>query len=121
MSNHGMEALTIYHHDDLYTAYPFGLVRYGLYNLRGKERRCTKYPNRSVALLRNRQIKGNMGVWLAEVFRKVGPVALIVDAVDLAVGIAVAKLSKLMGNYGVMTVVARVNRQKKSNPHEEDC
>lgn len=121
LKNHGMEVLRIYHDDSLYTAYPFGLVRYGLHRLRRKELRCTRYQNRSVALLRNRQIKGNLGTWLAEVFRTVGPADLIVDAVDLAVGVALAKMSKWIRNYGVITVVASVSGQKKSNPHEEDC
>ncbi len=121
LNNHGMEVRKIYHDDSLYTAYPFGLLRYGLLSLRGRETRCTRYRNRSVALLRNKQIKANLGVWLSEVLRTVGPADLILDAIDLALGVALAKISKLMGNYGVITVVASVNRQKKSNPNEEDC
>ena len=108
-----MEIVHIHHDDSIYTAYPFGLVRYALQNLRGKETRCTRYENRSVALLRNRQIKGNLGVWLNEVLKTVGPMDLILDAVDLGIGVALAKISQVMGNYGVLTVVASVKQQKK--------
>jgi len=121
LNNHGMEVLKIHHDDSLYTAYPFGLLRYGLYKFRRRDSRCTRYQNRSVAVLRNRQIKGNLGTWLAEVIKTVGPADMILDTIDLTMGVILAKISKLMGNYGVITVVASVKRQKKSNPHEEDC
>lgn len=121
LSNHGMEIVEIHHDDSIYTAYPFGLLRHGLLNLRGKETRCTRYENRSVALLRNRQIKGNLGTWLGEVLKTIGPMDLILDAIDLSIGVALAKISKVIGNYGVMTVVASLKQQKKSNPHKEDC
>ncbi|MFH1115771.1 MAG: class I SAM-dependent methyltransferase [Pseudomonadota bacterium] len=121
LNNHGMEVRKIYHDDGLYTAYPFGLLRYLFFGRRKGGLRCTDHQNRSVAILRNRQIKGNLATWLAEVLRTVGPGDLILDAIDLALGVALANISKLMGNYGVITVVASVNGQKKSNPHEEDC
>jgi hypothetical protein len=69
-----------------------------------------------VALLRNRQIKGNATVWLAEVLKSVGPLDAALDLIDLALGVLLAQVSKLIGNYGVITVVAGRNRQKKSNP-----
>jgi len=118
---YGMKAVAIHHDDSIYTAYPFGLVRYGILRMMKKETRCSRYENRSVVLLRNRQIRGNAAAWLAEVARKLNPLDILVDAVDLGIGIMVAKASKRIGNYGVMTVVATTSSQKKSNPNEEDC
>ena len=103
----GMELQSIRHDDAIYSSYPFGLLRLGLLKLWKDDARCSRYDNKSVALLRNRQIRGNVRAWLAEVFRSVGPVDLILDAADLALGVAVAEFSKLVGNYGVLNVVAR--------------
>ncbi|MBM3299923.1 MAG: class I SAM-dependent methyltransferase [Deltaproteobacteria bacterium] len=103
----GMMAVTIHHRADIYTAYPFGLLRYGLLRLLQRETRCTRYQNRSVSVLRNRQIKGNLQAWLGEVVRVVGPVDILLDAVDLCLGVIVANFSKIIRNYGVMTVTAR--------------
>jgi SAM-dependent methyltransferase len=116
----GMTALAAYHRADIYRAYPFGLVRYGLLRPYKRETRCSRYENRSVAILRNRQIKGNVRVWLVEVLRTVGPVDLLLDAIDLCVGVVVANFSKIIRSYGVMTVVAGMRRKKESNPWE-DC
>jgi SAM-dependent methyltransferase len=109
-----MKSLVCFHNDRLYSCYPFGLVRYGLLRLRRNESRCSSFQNRSVALLRNRQIKGNAGSWLSEVFRSVGPLDIILDAIDLALGVVIANYSKIIRNYGVMTVIATSNRQKKA-------
>lgn len=116
LGQYGMEACAAFHNDALYTAYPFGLVRYGLQRPWKRVNNCSSYQNRSVALLRNRQIQGNVRAWLMEVFRAVGPLDLALDMIDLALGVLLAQVSKLVGNYGVMTVVARQIRQKKSNP-----
>jgi SAM-dependent methyltransferase len=116
LERYGLEARAVYHNDALYTAYPFGLVRYGLQRLWKRTAHCSSYQNRSVALLRNRQIKGNASAWLGEVLRSVGPVDVALDLIDLALGVLLAKASKLIGNYGVTTVVAGRIRQKKSNP-----
>ena len=105
----GMELQSVRHDGSIYSAYPFGLLRRGLLKLWKDDAHCGRYDNKSVALLRNRQIKGNVRAWLAEVFRSVGPLDLILDAADLALGIVVAHFSKLIGNYGVITVVARKN------------
>lgn len=115
LSRVGMEAQAIYHRSNIYTAYPFGLVRY--YGLRAlhRETSCSRYQNRSVALLRNRQIKGNLRAWLQEVVTSVGPVDLFLDALDLGVGAALAGISRTLKNYGVITVVAGL-QAKKSNP-----
>ncbi len=102
----GMELRSIRHDSAIYSAYPFGLLRRGLSKFWNDDARCSRYDNKSVALLRNRQIKGNAKAWLAEVFRSVGPLDLIIDAADLALGIAVAQFSKLVKNYGVITVIA---------------
>jgi len=101
-----MQPLAMYHNAQLYSSYPFGLVRHALSGARNKETRCSSYENRSVALLRNRQIKGNAGEWLTEVLRTVPPSEILLDAIDLAAGVVVANLSKLIRNYGVITVVA---------------
>ncbi len=113
LAKFGMEPVNIFYHSAIYTAYPFGLLRYGVYRLWGKTHRCERYQNRSVALLRGRQVKGNLGEWLSEVVRSVGIVDLMLDAADLALGVCVGKLSELLGTYGVMTVVAARTRQAK--------
>jgi SAM-dependent methyltransferase len=116
LGRYGMEARAVFHNDALYTAYPFGLVRYGVQRLQKRPAHCSRYQNRSVALLRNRQIKGNATAWLAEVLKSVGPLDAALDLIDLALGVLLAQASKLIGNYGVITVVAGRKRQKKSNP-----
>ena len=121
LGRYGMEARALFHSDSLYTAYPFGLVRYGLQWLWKRTTSCGSYQNKSVALLRNRQVKGNARAWLAEVFRSLGPLDVALDLADLALGVLVAQASKLIRNYGVITVVAGRIRQKKSNPKLEDC
>ena len=109
----GMVPRRIVHDASIYTAYPFGLLRYGFLNLFNRETRCSHYDNRAVALLRNRQIKGNLATWLKEVVTALGPTDLVLDALDLGLGILLANLSKLVRNYGVMTVVAGLKQAKK--------
>jgi SAM-dependent methyltransferase len=121
LARYGLEARAVYHNDALYTAYPFGLVRYGLRRLWRRATDCSSYQNKSVALLRNRQIKGNATAWLGEVLRSVGPSDVALDLIDLGLGVLLAHASKLIGNYGVTTVVAGRIGQKKSNPKLEDC
>jgi SAM-dependent methyltransferase len=116
LNKYEMKSLVTYHNDRIYSCYPFGLLRYGFLGLTGDNKQCVSFQNRSVALLRNRQIKGNARTWLSEVLRSVRPVDILLDAIDLALGVALAKYSKMIGNYGVLTVVATPNRQKKSNP-----
>lgn len=110
----GMEAHAIFHSNAIYTAYPFGLLRY--YALRSLDRAgaCSRYENRSVALLRNRQIKGNLKVWLEEVLAAVGPADLAVDVLDLGLGVVLAAVSRVMRNYGVITVVAGLIPSRRS-------
>lgn len=110
LSEHGMEIEKIYHNADLYTAYPFGLIRYFLSSLSSAQKNCARYENRSVGLLRGREFTSNLRPWLKEVLATVGPLNIIIDAVDLTAGVILANLSKLMRNYGVMTVVARPKR-----------
>ncbi len=102
----GMEALAILHDGRIYQAYPFGLLRYGIHGIVKRQRSCASYQNKSVALLRNRQIVGNFGSWMSEVLRSIGPVDLTLDALDLAFGVSLAALSMLIRNYGVITVLA---------------
>ncbi|MCA1962132.1 MAG: class I SAM-dependent methyltransferase [Desulfomonile sp.] len=111
LRRYGMQPLAMYHNAQLYSSYPFGLVRYALSGARNKTR-CSSYENRSVALLRNRQIKGNAVEWLAEVLRTVPPTEIILDAIDLAAGVVIANVSKLVRNYGVITVVAACRQVK---------
>ena len=91
LGRYGMEAKAVFHNDSLYTAYPFGLVRYGLQRLRKRTAHCSRYQNRSVALLRNRQIKGNARAWMAEVLKSVGPLDVALDLIDLAFGVLLAQ------------------------------
>lgn len=106
LSKNHMSVRTIIHDDSLYTAYPFGLLRHFFLRLFGTETRCSRFENRAVALLRNRQIRGNASWWLREIWRELGPLDMAVDAADLMLGVLVAKWSKLVGNYGAMTVIA---------------
>ena len=110
----GLQIHSIRHDDAIYTAYPFGLLRLALFGLWKGDTHCSRYENKSVALLRNRQIKGNLREWLSEILRSVGPLDLALDAVDLALGVALAKFSKLIKNYGVITVVAGKEGKKKA-------
>ncbi len=64
----GMELQSIRHDGSIYSSYPFGLLRQGLLKLWKDDERCSRYDNKSVALLRNRQVRGNVRAWLAEVF-----------------------------------------------------
>ncbi len=102
----GMETLSIYHNDEVYSAYPFGLLRLILFKLWRNGTHCSRYDNKSIALLRNRQIRGNLRWWLSEVIRSVGPMDLILDAADIALGVLVAEFSKIVRNYGIITVLA---------------
>ena len=110
LSKHDMEVERIYHNSDLYTAYPFGLIRYYLSPVSAAQKNCARYENRSVALLRGREFTSNLLQWIKEVLANVAPLDIIIDAVDLTAGVLLANLSKLMRNYGVMTVVARPKR-----------
>ncbi len=114
LHRYGMRPLSMHHDDSIYTAYPFGLVRRILGSLTNGETRCSKYQNKSVAILRNREIKGNLKAWLAEVVRNVGPFDLALDALDMAVALALARISKIIGNYGVLTVTAEKANTRKT-------
>ncbi len=103
----GMEPVRISHGGSIYTSYQFGLARYFLSRRRSTDLKCGQYENKSVALLRNRQVKGNLGPWLKEVMRTIGPKDLFLDALDLVMGICLAHYARLIGNYGVMIVKAR--------------
>jgi len=102
----GMETRYIRHNNDIYSAYPFGLIRLILFKLWKNGAPCSLYDNKSIALLRNRQIRGNLREWLSEVIRSVGPMDLILDAADITLGVLVAEFSKIIRNYGIITVVA---------------
>lgn len=102
----GMEARAILHDGKIYQAYPFGLLRYAMRRIVRRETSCESFKNKSVALLRNRQLAGNLRSWMLEVLRTVGPVDLVLDVLDLAFGVSLAVLSRLIGNYGVITVLA---------------
>ncbi len=105
----GMETRHVYHNSKIYSAYPFGLLRFMLFQ-QDNGAHCNRYNNKSVALLRNRQIRGNLRGWLSEVVRAIGPVDLMLDAADIALGVLVAEFSKLIQNYGILTVVAAKKR-----------
>jgi len=106
LAGNRMVPRVILYDDALYTAYPFGLLRHLFLNLLGTATSCSRFENRSVALLQNRQIRGNTRWWLSEIRKKLGPIDMAVDAMDLFLGVLIAKWSKLIGNYGVMTVIA---------------
>lgn len=102
----GMKPQAILHNSAIYSSYPFGLLRSAYWRLLRNDFHCRRYDNRSVLLLRNRQIRGNLGSWLKEVFESVPVKDLLVDAADLALGVLLANLSKVVRNYGAITVIA---------------
>jgi SAM-dependent methyltransferase len=106
LKNSGMKPAVISHCGRIYTSYPFGLLRYLLVRMFHKTTDCTMYENRSVSLLRHRDVKNNLGAWVVEVLEELKYWEIAIDAMDLVLGILVANLSKMMRNYGVMTVVA---------------
>ncbi len=53
-------------------------------------------------------MKGNLFVWLKDVVTTLGPIDLMLDAVDGGIGILLANLSKLLRNYGIITIVTRL-------------
>ncbi|MGA8830858.1 MAG: class I SAM-dependent methyltransferase [Desulfomonilaceae bacterium] len=108
LCKYGMELETIFHNGKIYRSYPFGLVRYGWHvSIKRADPLCSVYQNKSVALLRNRSMTVHFGNWIQEVMSSLSLWDIAVDGVDLAVGIMLANVSKLIRNYGVITVVAR--------------
>ena len=106
LSRFGMEAARIRHSGKIYRAYPFGLLRHALLGRSRSERRCAKYENKAVALLRNRQFRSNEVAWFRDVVRELGPVDLALDIADLTLSVCLANLSKLLANYGIITIEA---------------
>jgi SAM-dependent methyltransferase len=102
----GMRTCAIFHNSALYSSYPFGLVRALYWRVLRGDFRCARYDNKSVAVLRHRQVRGNLRSWLNEVAASVSIKDMVIDAADLALGIAVANLSKVLRNYGTITVIA---------------
>lgn len=104
--NNGLSVVSILHDGAIYKNYPFGLLRRWILNLTGTETRCSRYGNRSVALLMNRQLRGNLTWWLKEVLAHLPPHVICIDMVDLAMGIGLSTWGRLIGNYPVITVIA---------------
>ncbi len=103
----GLKVVKIYHNARLYTCYPFGLVRYALSRLKGQHGiRCSEYDNRAVRLLQHRQFRGNAWPWFKEVATTLGPKDVTLDLFDLVLGVTLSQVSKLVRNYGVLTVVS---------------
>lgn len=95
------------HDGSIYRAYPFGLVRRGFFSLIGKKNlSCGNYQNKSVALLQNKPIDIYLKSWSKSVVKQLSLSDIVIDALDLALGVLVGQVSKAMNNYGVMTVVA---------------
>jgi SAM-dependent methyltransferase len=106
----GMKPRVTLHNSAVYSSYPFGLLRAVYWRLLRKDFHCHRYDNRSVLLLRNRQIRGNLGSWLKEVYETVALKDMLIDAADLTLGVFLANLSKVIRNYGTVTVVAVLDR-----------
>ena len=110
LARYGMEVRTILHNGKIYRSYPFGLIRYGWNVLVMKdEAKCSVYQNKSVSLLRNRSVDVHFRQWIGEVVKSLSPWDIFIDGLDLALGIFLANISKLMKNYGVITVIATKN------------
>jgi SAM-dependent methyltransferase len=101
----GFIVSNIYHDDSIYTCYPFGMVRYGL--SRTKSRKCHDYENRSVAMLQHLSFRDNYSNWIKDVLKTLPLKDIFIDAIDLGIGVVLAKLSKYLRNYGMITVVLR--------------
>ena len=67
---------------------------------------CSVYENRSVGLLQNRSIGVHFKRWITEVFENVPTGQIALDFLDLALGVIIANYSKIIRNYGVITVIA---------------
>ncbi|MBI5248452.1 MAG: class I SAM-dependent methyltransferase [Desulfomonile tiedjei] len=119
LEKNGMDVVRIMHNSSIYTAYPFGLLRDLLYGLSPRPRHCSAIENRSVSLLRNAQLRGNLLRWLSEVRSRVKPSDMLLDALDLAMGVALSKWSSLIRNYGIITVIASKNGEKKLRENQK--
>jgi SAM-dependent methyltransferase len=106
LATYGMEVRSVFHDGRFYKSYPFGLLRYYLSRLKGNGNSCQSNQNKAVSLLRNRQARTNFAPWLTEVIRKLGIIDFLLDATDMAMGLVLANISKIIGNYGIITVVA---------------
>ena len=107
LDKNGMKIRSIFHDGKIYRSYPFGLLRYTWHQLIGrKELNCSVYENMSVALLQNRSIGVHFKRWITEVFENVPTGQIALDCLDIALGIIIATYSKIVRNYGVITVVA---------------
>lgn len=107
LSDCGMRMECCVHDGSIYRAYPFGLVRLCFYSLLGeKNLACKKYQNKSVALLDNKPMDIYFRTWLRKIFKRLSLIDIGVDALDLSLGILVGSISKIMKNYGVITIVA---------------
>ncbi len=106
LRKNGFKCQRVEHNSRIYSYYPFGLLRYALYRKARLLRDCAIYENRSVALLRNRQVKGALGVWLKEVFRELEYREILLDFLDIGIALTLSQYAKLTRNYGVITVVA---------------
>lgn len=111
LQKYGMELKTVFHNGKIYRSYPFGLLRY-TWNvlIKKNEPRCSIYQNKSVSLLRNRSVNVHFGNWIHEVLSTLSMWDMIVDGLDLALGVVLANVSKMMKNYGVITVIAKKSR-----------
>jgi SAM-dependent methyltransferase len=107
LNKNGMRIESIFHDGKIYRSYPFGLLKYAGYKLIGrKQMNCSVYENRSIALLQNRSINVHFKKWMAEVFENVPRGQIALDFFDIALGIIIATYSKMIKNYGVITVIA---------------
>ncbi len=112
LDKYAMLATSILHNGAIYSAHPFGLLRHAFSQSGRMHKRCADYDNKSVALLRNRQLMGNLWPWLKEVGATLTYKDMLIDLADIALGLLVAQWSKIIRNYGVITVIARKNAAK---------
>lgn len=103
----GMRLERSVHNGSIYRAYPFGLLRLCFYLLLGNSHlNCSTFQNKSVSLLKNKPMDLYFKTWMLEIFERLSLVDIGIDALDLSLGILLGSLSKIIRNYGVITIVA---------------
>ncbi len=102
-----MEIDRIFHTDQIYTSYPFGLLRRWIIPSARRNSSCAYRQNKSVAMLRNQRFRGNIRPWMKEVAKSVPVADIVIDLADMGLAVLIAKASKLIGNYGIVIVSAK--------------
>jgi hypothetical protein len=58
-------------------------------------------------MLQHLSFRDNYSNWIKDVLKTLPLKDIFIDAIDLGIGVVLAKLSKYLRNYGMITVVLR--------------